>query len=261
VPGLALLAVLVGAIVLIKDNRNPRAPAIIVPLLVVYLLWSGFVNLMNFPSSARLQFDPLFYSFASGIALLWLLGHKLGNRNRFITFLLALLIMTAVSIVGQASYGGFSEQRIIFIIFMISLSLAVLISFVLSGWRCRHDFNGKRFTLWLAPWMVLSTLAAMTIFMTVMFVYQGVPGRITPVLLQMLVTAVLVGLVLYVINLPFMIMALNSPLYRERFYACLRLKSMPEAAAGSDKSPADEGQCRDEDFPQDSNAGSEMPNS
>ena len=41
------------------------------------------------------------------------------------------------------------------------------------------------------------------------------------------------GLLLYAINLPFMILAFCSPFFRERFYACLRLKSMSTAATQS----------------------------
>ncbi|MEK7996264.1 MAG: hypothetical protein AAB403_20885, partial [Planctomycetota bacterium] len=58
----------------------------------------------------------------------------------------------------------------------------------------------------------------------------------------LLLVAGVFGLVLaacvYVINLPYMILALGSPFFRERFYACLRLKSMPSALITQmDKNP------------------------
>ena len=241
IPSVILWVILLGAIILTKANRNPRALLIILPLLIVNILWLGFVRLLNVPPSVKMQFDSLFNSFVTGIALLWLLAHKLGNRNRFITFLLALIIMIVISIIGQATYGEFSEQTIIFLSFIISLSLAVLISFVLTGWRCRAKYNGLRFLLWLALWSIIASLASMMIFMVLAYIVQR-PGIdiLRAIFFQALITGLVTGLFSYAINLPFMILAFCSPFYRERFFACLRLKSMPITAAQSDTNRPDE---------------------
>jgi hypothetical protein len=175
-----------------------------------------------------MQFDMLFNAFTIGIAMLWLLAHKLGNRNRFITFILALIVMIFISIVGQVTYGEFSEQTIIFLFFIIFLSLALLISFVLAGWRCRDKYTGLRFILWLALWSVIASLITMMVFMVVTMVIQRPPlDMLKSILFQVLIVGLVTGLILYIINLPFMILAFCSPFFRERFYACLRLKSMP----------------------------------
>jgi hypothetical protein len=230
-----LWVILFGAIILTKANRNPRTLLIILPLLAVNLIWFGFVKLLNFPSLTIMQFNLLFNSFTVGITLLWLLAHKLGNRNRFITFLLALIIMIVISIIGQATNGKFSEQTIIFLSFIIFLSLAVLISFVLAGWRCRTNYNGLRFILWLALWSIIASLAAMMIFMVFAWIVQRPPiNMLKSILLQALIMGLVTGLLLYAINLPFMILAFYSPFFRERFYACLRLKSMPTTTAQAD---------------------------
>jgi len=235
IPSVILWVILFGAIILTKANRNPRTLLIILPLLAVNLIWFGFVKLLNFPSLTIMQFNLLFNSLTVGITLLWLLAHKLGNRNRFITFLLALIIMIVISIIGQATNGKFSEQTIIFLSFIIVLSLAVLISFVLAGWRCRTNYNGLRFILWLALWSIIASLAAMMIFMVFAWIVQRPPiNMLKSILLQVLIMGLVTGLLLYAINLPFMILAFYSPFFRERFYACLRLKSMPTTAAQAD---------------------------
>jgi len=232
VPALALWAVLVLAIVLVKANRNPHVLLILVPLLIVNLLWFGFVKLLRFPSSARVLYDPLFASYTVGITVLWLLAHKLGNRNRFVTFLLALIIMIVVGLVGLASYGtgvSFNETTL-FLMFLVILALAVLIGFILAARLCQKRYGGLRFTLWLALWTVISSVVAMLTFMAIMLLVEGrLPSDLTSMLLQVLVVGLVAGLLLYAINLPFMILALSSPFFRERFYACLRLKSMPTA--------------------------------
>jgi hypothetical protein len=40
----------------------------------------------------------------------------------------------------------------------------------------------------------------------------------------------ILGAFMYVVVLPYMILALRSSFFRERFYACLHLKSMPATA-------------------------------
>ena len=109
-----LWAVLVLAIVLVKANRNPQALLVLVPLLIINLLWSIFKKAMSFPSAQVEMFNMLFYSLTVGIAILWLLAHKLGNRSRFVTFLLAFTIMAVVGLAGAISYGGleFSQQTV-----------------------------------------------------------------------------------------------------------------------------------------------------
>lgn len=235
IPGLALWVVLLGTIMLVKANHNPRALLIVLPLLAVNLLWLGFVKLLNFPSIARVQYDPLFVSSTVGIAVLWLLAHKLGNRNRFVTFLLALIVVIVVGYVGLISYSVDSDETTMFLSLLAILALAVLISFVLSSWRCREHYNGLRFILWLGFWTVIISIIAILTFMVVMFGFEGrLPRNVTDMLLQVLVVGLVIGLLSYVINLSFMILALSSPFYRERFYACLRLKSMPKTIGQAD---------------------------
>ncbi len=229
IPGMALWVVLLGAIVLVKANRNPHALLIILPLLVLNLLWLGFVKLLNFPPIARVQYDPLFASYTAGIAVLWLLAHKLGNRKRLVTFFLALLIMIVVGFGGLASYSmsTFSYEIKLLLAFLTIFALAVLVGFVLTALLCRKHYNSLRFILWLAFWTVINSVAAILTFMVIMFIVRGrLPSDLTDRLLQVYIAGLVIGLLLYVINLSFIILVLNSSFYRERFFACLRLKSM-----------------------------------
>jgi hypothetical protein len=49
-----------------------------------------------------------------------------------------------------------------------------------------------------------------------------------------LISGLAFGAFLYVIVFPFMILALSNSFFRERFYACLHLKSMPTTTAQAD---------------------------
>jgi len=230
-PTLALWVVLVLAIVLVKDNRNPHALLILVPLLIANLLWSIFRKTLGFRSSDAEMFGMVFNSLVMGITVLWLLGHKLGNRNRFVTFLLAFALMAVIGLGGVISYCGleFSQQTRGALILLAMLGLAMLLGFVMSGWRCRKHYSGLRFVLWLAFWTVAACPAiSLVVFLTV-FIIQQTPVSISAVLFMVPIVGLILGACLYVVVFPYMILALRSSFFRERFYACLRLKLMPTA--------------------------------
>ncbi|MHC4620911.1 MAG: hypothetical protein ACYTEQ_24455 [Planctomycetota bacterium] len=171
-------------------------------------------------------------SLAVGISILWLLGDKIGNRNRFVTFLLALVIMAATGVAGAVSYGmaDFSEQTLSVLIFFAVSASSMLFGFVLAGRRCRKHYSGVVFMLWLAVWVIAAAMASMLVLYTSAFIIQGASISAFIVLMVACVGGLVFGLCVYVINLPYMILGLRSAFFRERFYACLRLKSMSGAA-------------------------------
>jgi len=233
VPGLALGVVLVGAIILVKANRHPRVVLILLPLLIINLLWFALAWLLHFPSSARMQFGPIIVSYTAAIAMLWLCAHKLGNRNRFVTFLLALAMATGFCVMGVVSYlgWGLSREAMAGLIVLAVMVLVGLLAFALAGWCCRNHYGPVRFMLYLALWTVLICLATMLSVYSTVFLLQQVPVPISRVLLVAGIFGSVLGACIYVINLSYMVFALRSSFFRERFYACLRLKSMPSALA------------------------------
>ena len=219
--------------VAVKANRNPRAWLVLIPLLAVNLLWTMLKKIIPLPSSAMAMFDQLFISLTMGISIVLLFGHKIGNRNRFVTFLLAMFLMAGIGIAGAISYGGlaFSPEVLGAAVVFAVLTLAMLLAFVFAGCCCKKRYSGLRFMLWLAVWtvgacmvIVLGYLGIAMIVLTI--VGSSLPGGLISVLLGALGVSLLLGGCLYVIILPFMILAMRSCFFRERFYACMRLKSM-----------------------------------
>ena len=242
-PSLALWVVLVGAIVLVKANRNPHALLILVPLLIANLLWLVFKKVLGFSSADTEMFSMVFNSLVVGITVLWLLGHKLSNRNRLVTFLLALVVLTVVGLVGAISYGmGFSQETAKVAIFLSVSAFTMLFAFVLAAWRCRRRYSSLRFMLCLPVWTIAVSIASFLgyvgIALVIMSIAGQAPGNWSSMLFQVLVVGLVFGLVLglcvYVINLPYMILAFYSPFFRERFFACLRLKSMTTTTGQAD---------------------------
>ena len=217
---------------LVKANRNPRAYLIFIPLLVVNLLWFAFKKLIPWPSSSLSMLDQIFVLLTMGISIVLLLGHKIGNRNRFITFLLAVVLMAVVGIAGVISYNGFafSSQMIGTGIMFVVIAFVMLLAFVFAGCCCRKRYSNSRFMLWLAGWTVGVSLAFIVgylgIALIILYIMGNVPSELNSVLLYAPVAGLVLGGSLYVIILPFMILVLRSEFFRERFYACMRLKSM-----------------------------------
>lgn len=235
-PSLALWLVLIAAFIFIKANRNPQALLILVPLLIVNLLWLVFKKAMGFSSADAGMFGMVFNSLVVSITVLWLFAHKLGNRNRFLTFLWAFALMAVIGLVGAISFFGliFSQQTFATLILLTMLASAMLLGFVLAGWQCRNRYSSLRFVLYLAFWTVTACIVTALVVYLTAFIIQQIPVSISKVLLMVSVVGLVLGACLYVIVFPYVILALRSAFFRERFYACLRLKSMPTNAAQAD---------------------------
>jgi len=232
-PAIGLWVLLVLAIVLVKGNRNIRSLLVLIPLLTVYLVWLGLEWALGVESSGKAILDQVAVSLAIGVAILWLLGHKIGSRNRFAAFLLALIVVVAVGVVGALSYGGvdFSRETVVATVLFGIMILVMLLSFVLTGLSCRKRYSPWRFILWLAVWTVTMAvvflLGYLVVAMVVLKLGDGRPiDMLASILLRVLIAGLVVGACTYGLVIPYMVLVFRSSFYRERFYACLRLPGM-----------------------------------
>jgi len=241
-PALGLWIVLALVILLVRDNRDPHVLLIFIPIFLIRLLWSRFQPILGAPSDVLAVLGMLVDAFVVGMAVLWLLAYKLGNRNRFISLLLALVVLVAVSVVVVVSSQAWSSRAALGLLVIQALGIAtMLLVFVLAGWHCRKRYGPWRFMLWLALWtMVISIVAFLTFFL----IAVGPSGPVEE-LIRQIPGVLLVGLIfaicVYMLNLPFMILAFVTPFFRERFYAYFHLKSMPiSSLSGTEKPHGDD---------------------
>jgi hypothetical protein len=231
-PGLAIWAVLVAAIVLVKPNRNTQALLVLVPLVAVSLVWSFLRKAIGFPSSSVAALDQIIVSLTVGITVLWLLSHWLGNRNRFVIALLALVIIGLVGIAGAVSYPSeeSSVQTVASLLVAGLSALTLVLGFVLAGWWCRKRYSSWRFNLWLGVWTTVAGVGVFVILLAGILIAGCISGDLPDDLLTAVWIILLTGLIFggctYLVVLPYVILSLRSQFFRERFYACLRLKSM-----------------------------------
>ncbi len=211
------------------------------------------------PSIVVQQYDMLFQSISIGIAVIWLIAHKLGNRNHLLTFLRALALMVVICLVGEISYFGlnFSQQTFETLTMSIMSTLVILLGFVLAGRRCRIRYSSLRFMLYLAFWTIVVCLVSMLVLFLAVSIIQQNTVSISVLLIMIPTVGLIFGACLYVIVFPFMILAFYSPFFRERFYACLRLKSMLAPATLSNTNLLNERQSPDHENPEDGDSASE----
>jgi len=237
-PALVIWIILALVILLVRDNRDPRVLLIFIPIFLVRLLWSWFQPILGAPSEVLEVFRVLIDALVVGMAVLWLLAYKLGNRNRFVSFLLALVVLVAATIVAIVSYQAWSSGAAFQIFVIQALGIVtMLLVFVLTGWRCRKRYGPWRFMLWLTLWTMVISIVVILIF----FLIAEGPSDFVKELIRRIPQVLLVGLIfavcLYMLNVPFMILAFTSSFFRGRFYAYFHLKSMPVVSPSGTKIP------------------------
>ena len=178
---------------------------------------------------------------------MWLIAHKLGNRNHLLTFLQALALMAVIGLVGAISYFGlsFSQQTFDVLILLIMSAFVILLGFVLAGRRCRIHYSSLRFMLYLAFWTIAVCLVSMLVVFLAVAIIQQTTFSISTLLIMFPAVGLIFGACLYVIVFPSMILAIYSPFFRKRFCACLRLKSMPSTVANPTTNPSTELEIQD----------------
>lgn len=235
-PALGSWIVLALVILLVRDNRDPRVLLIFIPIFLIRLLWSLFLPILGVPSSVLVVFGMLVDALVAGIAVLWLLAYKLGNRNRFVSFLLALIVLVAATIVAIMSYQAWLSGVDFEILVVQALGIVtMLLVFVLAGWRCRKRYGPWRFMLWLALWTMVISLVGMSTFFLISVRPSGI--ELIQQIPEVLVAGLIFAVCIYMLNLPFMILAFVTPFFRERFYAYFHLKSMPISSPSGTEKP------------------------
>ncbi len=221
-PGLMLWGVLVLPFVLVRENRDPRALLILAPLALLGLVWPAFKRISAMSSGNQPMFDSMFWSLAIGLTVLWLLAHKFASIRWSVKFVVAFGILTVTAGIGAVAYspGSFEEVTTIFAF----MAFVLVSAYALAARACRNRYRPLRFLAWFA-WATLvgAMLALYAPFLLWSAILSDWPHDIVEVLIEMGLAGLLFGLAIYVVNLPYLLTAFRSPLYGERFRACLCL--------------------------------------
>jgi len=195
---------------------------LILPLLVAGL-GELFGALLGFPD----QLGSMLYwltAMAIAWACVWLVAPWLRARRRFHRTLSAWAVMLVAGIVANCGYCGFStfdSDALVRIVYWGAVSLPLVAGVMISGYVCRRSCRTSVFMLWLVLWIPVvcaPSLAAATA------IHAMAKGQFEALIFiacsSVMGTPILAGC-LYVLNVPVMLLARFSPLWRERFHALL----------------------------------------
>jgi hypothetical protein len=172
-----------------------------------------------------------------GIAVLWLVVSYFKKFRGLVRFLLSFGTIVAVAYLGTFSYTTeFSDEVALFLAFFAFLAITMLVAITAAGKLCYWQYRPLNFMLWLALWTLLCSIITTFGFFIVgtAIMSSGSKPEILEAILMLTVVGLILGLCLYVLNLPFMILGFANPFFRERFCACLCPRSIPTTTAQSD---------------------------
>lgn len=233
VPPWLLIALLVVAS---KENRHRQAWLIFVPVAVVVLVAKMATRALKVPDDAAELTGVAVMALAVGWSAVWLYGSRLAGRHGMVRFIAALVLMLAVgglSIVSHLGMENSDDLLSVFIAHGVS-SLVLLLGMMRSGRSCRDEFRrGKFMRRLFSTVAVLALLPAVaTAVLVAILVRLEVFGD---ALVKLSIMGIAVALMLYLLNLPFMLLAFNSPFYGARFHALF----CPEKPAAKDVAHAE----------------------
>jgi hypothetical protein len=235
-------ALLAGAVGVSKRNRDRRALLIFIPLAILGLAWPLVAARVSLASTSADRFARLFESLIVGLALFWLYADALCRYRVFVWLpaSLGLLSLAVLVAVVSASQTLSDPTLIIFLVFVAALGVVLLVALALARRMVHRRYRPLPFMLWLALWsLLLTTMTVALLIVLPLLVFSW--GVIEPqiVLLQSVVGLVL-GLCLYAVNLPYMLLMFSSPFFRRRFQDWLSAApalSSTEAARESGRLP------------------------
>ncbi len=186
------------------------------------------------PDETAEWFGIAVMSCAAAWAAVWLRGDRLARWHGVARFIVALVLMLAVGGLSCVSHLGLDnaeDLRSISISHGVS-SAVLLLGMMLSGRSCRSGFRRGQFMRRLFSTMFLVAMAPALLTATIAAFVGGFGAFVLFAFVQVSILSVVAAGMLYLLNLPFMLMAFNSPFYGERFHAlfCPERLAMAEVA-------------------------------
>ena len=170
-----------------------------------------------------------------GMSFLWLLSDNLLGRTHASAFLRALLILAVAGVIGLIGVSGFGLGLILIPIAIAYgfMTFVALVAILLAGLACRQRYSPPRYLVWLfiicVPGIggVLAVLIGFLMLLSGIFTMGALSLQEVMSLFGSALTSGLIsGGVIFLLVLPFMAMALYSPVFCPRFHAIFRLPGM-----------------------------------
>jgi hypothetical protein len=229
-PGVAFWALALPLFGVVKENRHRQAWTILIALLVIVIVSRMLPTLFSADPGPAEFLSTFLTTFATGWTMVWLLGPWLGGVRGVMAFIIALAVMYFVGLLSYMTCFGLAYgQNLPALATCYTLAtFGLLLPMVLTRHSCRRGYSRSRFMGWLLFWMEVAMVVGMLLLDVAMALIDTVPGRAPAELFigalpSVLLVGAVSGVVLYLVNLPFMVLAFRTDLYGKRFCHVLRL--------------------------------------
>ena len=174
--------------------------------------------LLGMPSISVNELGVIFGSLVVGIALLWLNADTLARFHAGMRFALSLGFLLLGALATGLSHDGTLSGEAATLL-PLSLFPGIILLMILAATRrlVRGRYDPVRFLLWTAIFSALFSVAGMAVLANMPVFSQefGSTGR------AILFTGLALGLCLYAVNLPYLLLMFRSPFFRQRFLVWL----------------------------------------
>jgi len=198
-----------------KANRRLQAWLIVLPAALVLVVWPMPMQLLGLTPADEEKIGFLIVSLVMGWCVVWLLGHCLSVRSRLFTFLLVVMVMVAATTFSCLCYFEDMEGLVPLLVYSAVSILLLSMSMMLAGFCCRHRSSRKQFLVWLAVWVGGGALGLVSVgFLCI--VASGNTASAVRYLAAVGSASASLSVILYLVNLPFVLLAFKSPFYQDR---------------------------------------------
>jgi len=210
----------------------------LIPVILVY----GILLLVGRALSSMGMDESRLSSIPMGLAALWLLSYKLKRLGGGSTFFAATGIATTAAFITAVCSSGLDPQTATAgsLLRYLAGALAVLLGMTLSRRVCGRHYTAGRFMSWLLLWLVVMFMCLMVppaiMMASVMRMVMGAWVSVFPLIVGGTMSAAGV----YILLLPFMILAFRNSLYRERFESIFRFATAGSGPSSEEAGGADE---------------------
>ncbi len=231
-PGFSGWVLILAILLVVKENRNRQAWLILIPfLLLSEALWPWIASLFSLNSVGGLHTAVAYQSLIVAWTAIWLLGPWLARLRPVVALSVALGLAATLGVVAQSGLRGYWYFSPPGLVEDLVGSGALVLSFALSGFSCRKRYVAWKFSLWLLFWLAVTVFMGRAAEPVWHYLPWSMWWRAIPSILPGIgITSVCLAGGLYLINLPYLILAARSPLYHDRFFRLLRLPAAPSPA-------------------------------
>lgn len=236
VPGLGLWAILLLLLLVRKANRNLQAWTILIPVALVAALWRTPLAILGISTDDWESIGSFVLSTAVALGTIALLADGFARLARLWRLLLSLAIMLGIVAIAFSLHfeANWSDEP--GYLFSVCGSTAIIaMALAISARSSRGFYSAPRVLLWPVVWTaVLAAAVLMCLTVIPMALDPRASSQLPFLLVAYLAMALTWAAVMYAIVLPFLVLAVKCPLYRERLKGLLGLGDVPPETLDDD---------------------------